>query len=59
MPDVHVLDFSPAIDQNGFRPLLEKLVGGTGVKVAHEQIRKLVNANIMKASRAGRRNSLH
>ena len=30
MADIHVLDFRPAIDQNGLRVVVQKIVGGLG-----------------------------
>jgi hypothetical protein len=38
MPDIHMLDFSPAIDQDGFRLALQKFMGGTGIEVVHGYI---------------------
>ena len=59
MADVHVLDFRPAIDQNGLRVVVQKIVGGLGVEMLHRHIRKLVRSNIMKASRRRRKLGFH
>ena len=35
MADIHMFDFSPAIDQNGLGKLLQELMSGERVKVLH------------------------
>jgi hypothetical protein len=50
MADIHVLDLGTAVDQQGTRLPLQENVGGNGVEIIHRHIRKLAEANIMKAS---------
>jgi hypothetical protein len=39
VPDIHVLDFRPAINQHGRRVCLKQGVGGKGIEVLHRHIR--------------------
>ena len=43
VPDVHMLDFRPAIDQNRFRMAFQKSMGGERIKVLHGVTRSLVD----------------
>jgi hypothetical protein len=55
MPDIHVFDFRPAIDQHGPWRLLQKLVGGAGIKMLHRHIRQSGSADIMEADQQTRK----
>lgn len=59
MPDVHMFDLGTAIDQQGARLPLQECMGGNGVEVIHRHIRKLAEANIMKARREKRKLGCH
>ena len=55
MTDVHVLDFSPAVDQHGLRIGFQKSVCGEGIKVLHRCIGRFGKGDIMKASSTERK----
>ena len=40
MTNVHVLSLAAAIEQNGLRVFLKQGMGGTGIKMLHQHIRK-------------------
>lgn len=50
-----MLDLGTAVDQQRFRLLLKKGVGGNRIKMVHRQFRKLAEADIMKGSREKRK----
>jgi len=50
-----MLDLGTAIDQQGTRLPLQECMGGNGVEMIHRHIRKLAEANIMKARREKRK----
>jgi hypothetical protein len=50
MADIHVLDFSPAIDEHCVRIFLKQCMGGQRVEMLHGHIRISEHFDIMEAS---------